>query len=693
MKILLENTNKWNKSYINIKNKKNTYKKPLLVVAFTNHALDQFLNHILEFTQSIVRIGGRCNDDTIKKFALGELRKENKGYLKSFRKFKETIEELQEIKNFLFSNKPISFSYFVGNLPEQHQENRLRDLESALSQFGYFFTKPLAKKSLQKIFEKWRDGQNLDRKFVSEIVKYEVSEHDNELEWNEYEEEQNFKENKKFEYEYIPKVQAFEREEEKNENNYMNNNENENNNNENVNNNNNGNNIREVNWEEDDFDENEDPDMEENRRLENDYEENVKYFESMHSNHQSARHYFTENEYVRLMMSDFFSEKSLWEMTFKERSLLINYCFLQKHEIKEKEFKTLLKEYEYYMKEVEKEKIERDLGILMNKKIVGMTVSGCAKYSHYLERLQSPITIIEEAAEVLETHTISVLTKYTEHLIMIGDHQQLKPHIESFELETKYNFSISLFERMINNGISFVSLNYQRRMRPDFADFIRLIYPNGYFDHDNVKIYENIKGITTNLFFFNHNQSESENLGLKSKVNKFEANMIASFALYLCQQNYAQEQITILSMYVGQTLALKTMLKQYNLHKIKVATVDNYQGEENDIIIVSLVRSNQQKKLGFVKIENRICVALSRARKGMYVFGNFDFIYQSKQSELWQKLILLAKEKKVFGEYLNLSCQNHKKDILVKEPKDFKNSPEGGCKATCNIRKECGHVW
>lgn len=692
---MLENTNKWNKNYNKFYDKKNIYKKPLLVVAFTNHALDQFLNHILEFTQSIVRIGGRCNDDTIKKFTLIEIRKENKGYLKSFRKLKETIEELQKIKNFLFRNKPISYNYFINNLPEEHQEYRIKDLESALFQFRYYLKNSLAKKSLEKIFEKWRDGQNLDQKFISQIVKYEISEQDNLIEAEEeiaeeyYELEQNPK------YEYIPKTQNPEREEEKKEELFANNNnENVDMNNNNPPNNNNGNNFNEVNFEENDFDEEiEDPDLEENRRLENDYEENVKYFESLHSNHRSAHHYFTENEFVTLMMSNFFSGKSLWEMTFKERSLLINYCFLQKHESIEEKFRTLLTEYQLYMKNVENEKIQRDLEILMRKKIIGMTVNGCAKYSHYLEQLESPITIIEEAAEVLETHTISVLTKHTQHLIMIGDHQQLKPHIESYELEIKYNFGISLFERMINNGIAYASLSYQRRMRPDFADFIRLIYPNGYYDHDNVKNYENMKGIITNLFFFNHNQLESENVGLKSKVNKFEVNMIAAFALYLCQQNYAQEQITILSMYVGQTLALKAVLKQYNLHKIKVATVDNYQGEENDIILVSLVRSNQQKILGFVKNENRICVALSRARKGMYVFGNFDFIYQCKTSELWQKLILLAKEKKVFGDYLNLSCQNHKQNILVKEPKDFKNSPEGGCKMICNIRKECGHVW
>ena len=53
-----------------------------------------------------------------------------------------------------------------------------------------------------------------------------------------------------------------------------------------------------------------------------------------------------------------------------------------------------------------------------------------------------------------------------------------------------------------------------------------------------------------------------------------------------------------------------------------VTTVDNYQGEENDIVILSLVRSNHHDNIGFLKASNRVCVALSRARHGMFIFGN-----------------------------------------------------------------------
>ena len=58
---------------------------------------------------------------------------------------------------------------------------------------------------------------------------------------------------------------------------------------------------------------------------------------------------------------------------------------------------------------------------------------------------------------------------------------------------------------------------------------------------------------------------------------------------------------------------------------------DNYQGEENDIIILSLVRSNAEKKIGFLKIHNRICVALSRARCGPFCHWEYESISRSRR--------------------------------------------------------------
>lgn len=69
----------------------------------------------------------------------------------------------------------------------------------------------------------------------------------------------------------------------------------------------------------------------------------------------------------------------------------------------------------------------------------------------------------------------------------------------------------------------------------------------------------------------------------------------------------------------------KEMLNVY-VTDVRVATIDNYQGEENDIIILSLVRNNEEGQVGFLSTDNRVCVAISRARNGLYALGNFRYV-------------------------------------------------------------------
>ena len=61
-------------------------------------------------------------------------------------------------------------------------------------------------------------------------------------------------------------------------------------------------------------------------------------------------------------------------------------------------------------------------------------------------------------------------------LFDLTNHKQLQPKPYNYEIATRYNFNVSLFERLINNKIIFSSLKYQRRMKTKFADFVRIIY-------------------------------------------------------------------------------------------------------------------------------------------------------------------------------------------------------------------------
>lgn len=119
------------------------------------------------------------------------------------------------------------------------------------------------------------------------------------------------------------------------------------------------------------------------------------------------------------------------------------------------------------------------------------------------------LVFVEEAAELLESHLIAALTKDTQHVILIGDHQQLRPTTSVYKLAKMYKMDISLFERMINNGINGKMLKIQHRMRPEFANLIRPSIYKDLLDHDNVLLYPDMMGIDKNLLFFNHSNPET----------------------------------------------------------------------------------------------------------------------------------------------------------------------------------------
>ena len=101
------------------------------------------------------------------------------------------------------------------------------------------------------------------------------------------------------------------------------------------------------------------------------------------------------------------------------------------------------------------------------------------------------------------------------------------------------------------------------------------------------------------------------------------------------------------------------MRKKYPDHdsrrKVRICAVDSFQGEENDIIILSLVRSNMESRIGFLAIENRVCVALSRAKHGLYIIGNMNSL--DSKSTLWKEIHSTLKEHEQIGSELELICQ------------------------------------
>lgn len=198
-------------------------------------------------------------------------------------------------------------------------------------------------------------------------------------------------------------------------------------------------------------------------------------------------------------------------------------------------------------------------------------------------------------------------------------------------------------------------------------------------------------GISKNMFFINHNQNENCVQDTRSHMNAHEATFIVELCRYIILQGYETSQVTVLTTYSGQLHQIRQLIRgQHLLAGVRAAVVDNFQGEENDIILLSFVRSNDEANIGFLKISNRVNVALSRARKGLYCIGNFDCL--AEKSKLWENLVAHLTREHAIGEAMEIYCQNHTEyKSLVKSKKDFDAAPEGGCSRPCNFRLPCGH--
>ena len=366
-----------------------------------------------------------------------------------------------------------------------------------------------------------------------------------------------------------------------------------------------------------------------------------------------------------------------------EKKALFKYC-LKKYLITLK-----AKHDEIQDRKQANEEKEEDLKVTALKRadIVGLTTTGASKFNGVITKLRPKIVIVEEAAEVMEGPLIASLTPHVQHLILIGDHKQLRPKSNHYILGKEYGLEISLFERLINNGLPYTTLKYQHRMRPEISQLIHPhIYPELY-DHESVKQYPNVQGMLHNIFFVSQCSAETDVDDLKSPSNENEAWFIVMLCKYLLQQGYEPNEVTVLTPYIGQVICLKQHFKEIGIVSVRIMPVDHYQGEENEIILLSLVRNLRP---GFIKEDNRVCVALSRAKQGFYCIGNFDLF--SQHSPLWKAIITSLQERELIGSSLPLKCQPHGNTTYVSSADCFQKIKDGGCNQACGQRLKCGHM-
>ncbi len=339
-------------------------------------------------------------------------------------------------------------------------------------------------------------------------------------------------------------------------------------------------------------------------------------------------------------------------------------------------------------------KQEKDLvtvRCLKQADVIGLTTTGAAKFNRILSQIEAKTVIIEEAAEVLEAHVITTLTRHTQHLILIGDHKQLRPKTNDHFLARDYHLDVSVFERLVENNFPCVTLELQHRMRPEISEIVSFGVYDGKLKNDEcTEKYDRVRGMKHNVFFVDHEEPESSDED-KSHANNHEACFLARLCNYLLQQGYKPEEITVITPYTGQMYRLRGEFVYMGIEGVRITPIDSYQGEENEIVLLSLVRSNKSNTPGFVKDQNRICVALSRAKQGFYCIGNFTLFKRS--STLWRSVLSDLAVKKRIGRSLPLQCSRHGTITEVSSATDFTKAKDGGCGEKCGSRlSRCNHV-
>ncbi|KAL2843942.1 P-loop containing nucleoside triphosphate hydrolase protein [Aspergillus pseudoustus] len=370
--------------------------------------------------------------------------------------------------------------------------------------------------------------------------------------------------------------------------------------------------------------------------------------------------------------------------------------------------------------------------ILFSKRIIGCTTTGAAMHARDLAAISPGIVLLEEAGEILESHVLTAIGSHTKQLIMIGDHQQLRPKISSYNLSVEqgsgYDLNRSLLERLVLAGFPHSTLAKQHRMVPEISSLVRnLTYPE-LLDGDKTLNRPAPKGLQDRVIFIDHPQPEgsldgltdrSDTGGRGSKQNPFEVQLVLKIVRYLGQQGYGTDKLVVLTPYLGQLLLLREELRKetdpvlndldsYDLVRaglmspasaqhikrpLKLSTIDNYQGEESEVVIASLTRSNKRGDIGFMAAPQRLNVLLSRARDILIMIGSSKTFLSSKKGKcVWRPFVDQLQANGHLYNGLPVRCEQHPTRLAVlQSPDEFETKcPDGGCEEPCGTRLNCG---
>ncbi len=312
-------------------------------------------------------------------------------------------------------------------------------------------------------------------------------------------------------------------------------------------------------------------------------------------------------------------------------------------------------------------------------RVIACTLVGSAH--HLLEGMKFGTLFIDEAAQALEA-ACWIPMRRASRVILAGDHCQLPPTVKSIAA-LRAGLGKTLMERIAENKPEVVTLlKIQYRMNDEIMRFssdwfyggkvesapqikyrsvLDYDHPITWIDTSNEENQITIEGEDTPEDSASTSSSvsaanQNSDLNFKEqfvgesfgRINKAEAELtlltLAEYFTKIGKQRVLEERIDvgIISPYRAQVQYLKKLIKKYEFFKpyrrlISVNTVDGFQGQERDVILISLVRSNDEGQIGFLKDLRRMNVAMTRARMKLIILGNKDTMTKHPfYKKLWE---------------------------------------------------------
>ena len=269
----------------------------------------------------------------------------------------------------------------------------------------------------------------------------------------------------------------------------------------------------------------------------------------------------------------------------------------------------LFKEVKHIRAEIKKLQAYNEEKLFEEAEVIAGTPIGI--YDAGVDHLHFHTLVLDEAGQCIEPLAWCIFP-LAEKIVLAGDHWQLPPTVLSYEA-ARLGFNRSVLEVAIKTVNAVFLLNTQYRMKEVIAGF-----SNNYFYNNLLLSPVHLKNTGTHITFIDTAGSgyqEEHGADGNSLQNKGELAIVEKL---LETEKLDPLKTAIISPYAGQVAAAKELLPK----QLRISTIDSFQGQEKEGIIISLVRSNDDGDIGFLKDYRRMNVAITRAKEQLFVIGD-----------------------------------------------------------------------